>query len=61
MDDEAESAKQQPALRNLDEMSIKALHGYLDELEAEMARVRKVIAAKEQARIGANALFKKIL
>jgi uncharacterized small protein (DUF1192 family) len=40
-------------------MSVEALHGYIAELEAEIARVRENIAAKEKHRSGAEALFRK--
>jgi uncharacterized small protein (DUF1192 family) len=48
-----------PKPRDLEPMSIEALHGYIAELEAEIARVRQDIAAKERHRSGAEALFKK--
>jgi uncharacterized small protein (DUF1192 family) len=40
-------------------MSIEALHEYVGELEAEIARVRETIAAKEKARVGAETLFRR--
>jgi len=48
-----------PAPRDLEPMSVEALHGYIAELEAEIARVRENIAAKEKHRSGAEALFRK--
>ncbi|MDP6602569.1 MAG: DUF1192 family protein [Rhodospirillales bacterium] len=54
---EPQTAKPQP--KNLDVMSIEALGEYVDELEAEIARARAVIAAKREARSGADAVFKR--
>ena len=48
-----------PKLRDLDEMSIEALGEYIGELEAEIARVREAIAAKQKARVGADAFFRR--
>lgn len=56
--DDLEPRKQKPPPKNLDVMSIEALHEYIAELEAEIARVREAIASKEKARSGANAVFK---
>ncbi len=46
-------------IKNLDVMSIEALGEYIAELEAEIVRVREAIKAKESARDGAQAFFKK--
>ncbi|MBO6838742.1 MAG: DUF1192 domain-containing protein [Alphaproteobacteria bacterium] len=43
---------------DLDTMSIEALGEYIEELEAEIARVRDKIAAKKDARGAAESLFK---
>jgi uncharacterized small protein (DUF1192 family) len=48
-----------PAPRDLEPMSIEALHDYIAELEAEIERVRDDIAKKEKHRSGAEAFFKK--
>ena len=48
-----------PEKPKLEEMSIEALHEYIGDLEAEIARVREAIALKEDARGGAEAFFKK--
>ena len=47
-----------PEPKNLDVMSIEALNDYIGELKAEIARVSEVIATKEKARVGADAVFK---
>lgn len=57
--DDLEPQQKKPAPKNLDEMSIEALGEYIADLEAEIARVREVIAAKEDARSGAESVFKK--
>jgi uncharacterized small protein (DUF1192 family) len=44
--------------RNLDIMSIVALDELITELEAEITRIRQVIAAKKGARAGVNLVFK---
>ena len=56
---DVEPRKQQPKPKNLDELSIEALHEYIAELETEISRVREVITAKELARDGAESVFKK--
>jgi uncharacterized small protein (DUF1192 family) len=54
-----EPEQKKPEPKNLEEMSIEALEEYIAELEAEIARVREVIAGKEVARSGAEQFFKK--
>ena len=49
--------KSQPI--NLEVMSQEALREYLIELEKEIVRVRSMLAAKDNARVGAEALFRK--
>ncbi len=49
-------AKFQP--RNLAALSIEALADYIAELEADIARARETIAAKETARDSADSVFK---
>ena len=44
--------------KNLDVMSIEALHDYITDLEGEIDRVRRAIALKETARGAADAVFK---
>ncbi len=44
--------------RPLDDMSIDALHDYVGALEAEIARVRQEIAAKEGHRDAAASVFR---
>ena len=39
-------------------MSIEALNEYIGELEVEIARIRQAIAAKKEARAGADSVFK---
>ncbi|MGE0717615.1 MAG: DUF1192 domain-containing protein [Alphaproteobacteria bacterium] len=43
----------------LDPMSIEELHAYIGELEAEIARVRAAIAAKQGQRSAAEAFFRR--
>jgi uncharacterized small protein (DUF1192 family) len=53
--DDLEPRKSKPPPRNLEIMGV----AYIAELEAEIARVRGVIAAKTTHRAGAEGLFKK--
>ena len=55
---ELEPREKTPEPKKLDEMSIEALKDYVAELEGEIARARDAIAVKEQARAGADAVFK---
>ena len=57
--DDLEPQKQKPALKNLEEMSIEALGEYIDELEAEIARVGEAIKSKKSALTDADHFFKK--
>lgn len=57
--DDLEPQKKKPALKNLEELSIEALHEYIEEMETEINRVRDAIKTKEAAREGAEAFFKK--
>ncbi len=57
--DDLEPQKKQPPKKDLDVMSIEALGEYIEELEAEIERVRGAIKLKEAARQGAEAFFKK--
>ncbi len=56
--EDLEPQREKPKPKNLDVMSIEALGEYIAELEAEIARAREVIAAKERAREGADAVFR---
>ena len=56
--DDLEPQQQKPAPKNLDEMSIEALGEYIDDLEAEIARVRGVIKIKQGAQSDADQFFK---
>ena len=44
--------------KNLETMSIQALGEYIEELEAEIARVCETITLKEVAKDGAESVFK---
>ena len=57
--DDLEPQKQKPAPKKLEEMSIEALGEYIDELEAEIARVRETIKGKKSALTDADHFFKK--
>lgn len=57
--DDLEPKKQPKPKKNLEELSIEALHDYIAELEEEIARTRDSIKSKEAARLGAEAFFKK--
>ncbi|MEQ8503985.1 MAG: DUF1192 domain-containing protein [Rhodospirillales bacterium] len=56
--DDLEPNKKKPELKNLDVLSIEALHDYIGELEAEIARVRGAIKGKQAARQDADSFFK---
>ncbi len=58
LDDEG-PGKEKPRPKNLEDLSIEALNEYIGELEAEIARVRADIAAKEGALRAAESVFKK--
>jgi len=57
--EDLEPKKRKPAPKNLDELSIEALHDYIAELEAEIERVRQSISEKEKARVGAEGIFRR--
>lgn len=44
--------------KNLEEMSIEALQGYIRDLEREIARAREAINGKQDAKSAADAYFK---
>ena len=56
--DEPEANKKKPEPKNLEVMSIEKLGEYIEELEAEIARVRETIALKQDAKQGAESFFK---
>ena len=56
--EDLEPRNQKPPPKDLEIMSVEALHEYIGELEEEIARVREAIAAKEKARLGAESVFK---
>jgi hypothetical protein len=55
-DDEADKLLPKPA--RLEDLSMEALHAYLDALRAEIARVNEFMAERGRARNGAEELFK---
>ncbi|MEX2614822.1 MAG: DUF1192 domain-containing protein [Alphaproteobacteria bacterium] len=55
---ELEPQTARPKPRDLDVMSIAALHDYIAELEAEIARTRAAIEAKQSWRGTAESFFK---
>lgn len=57
--DDLEPEKKKRLLKNLEIMSIEALGEYIGELEAEIARVREAITAKQSAQVQADRFFKK--
>ncbi|MEO5338414.1 MAG: DUF1192 domain-containing protein [Magnetospirillum sp. WYHS-4] len=57
--DDLEPRNRKPPLKNLEEMSIQALKDYIADLEAEIDRARRTIAAKEAARSGADSFFRR--
>ena len=56
--EEFNSEKKKPVQKNLEEMSIESLGEYITELEAEIYRVREVIALKNIAQKNAKGFFK---
>ena len=57
--DDLEPRKANPVKRNLEEMSIADLNEYIQEMKEEIVRVQKAIEKKENARSGAESVFKK--
>ncbi len=57
--DDLDPKKKKPEPKNLEIMSIKALGEYIGELEAEIARVREAITAKQSAQSQADQFFRK--
>ena len=56
--EDLEPRRKAPAPRELDSLSIGELKDYIAELEAEIARVKVKIAAKQAHLSGAGSLFK---
>lgn len=57
--DELEPRAKPAERRNLEPLSIEDLAGYIEDLEAEILRVRAAIEAKKSLRSGAESLFRK--
>jgi uncharacterized small protein (DUF1192 family) len=57
--EDLEPRKQKTPPKNLEEMSIEALKGYIHELETEIQRVERAIALKDKAKLGAESVFKR--
>ena len=58
MEDELEPQTKRPVLRDLELMSIDALHEYIVELNAEIDRARQAITVKEAAKGAAESVFR---
>lgn len=56
--DDLEPKKKKPEKKDLEVLSIEALHEYIAELEAEIARAREAIGHKQGARSTAESVFK---
>jgi len=56
--DDLEPITVQAEIKNLEIMSIEALHEYIEELRIEIGRVEEAIKAKESARQNADTFFK---
>lgn len=54
-----EPRTRKPKPKDLEVMSIEALGEYIEEMEAEIERVRAAIAAKQDWRSNADSFFKK--
>ncbi len=57
--DDLEPEKKKRSPKNLEIMSIEALGEHIGELEAEIARAREAITAKQSAHTQADRFFKK--
>ncbi len=57
-EDDLAPRAEKPGPKKLGLMSIEALHEYIAELEAEIARAGEMIAEKEAARASAEAVFR---
>jgi len=56
--DDLQPPVRKPGLKDLEVMSIEALHDYIAELEVEISRARAMIESKHSARDGAEKFFK---
>jgi len=56
--DELEPPVRKQGLKDLEVMSIEALHEYIAELDVEISRARSMIESKHGARDGAEQFFK---
>ncbi len=57
--DDLEPVEKKPDQKDLEIMSIEALHEYIAEMEGEIERARAAIALKKDARSGAESFFRK--
>lgn len=57
--EDLEPRSKKPVLKDLAKMSVTDLEEYIATLEAEIARAREAIAAKQSHRSAAEAFFKK--
>ena len=57
--EDLEARRKKPAAKDLNPLSIDDLEGYIEELQAEIARARTMITAKKAVRQGAEAFFKR--
>ena len=57
--EDLEPRKQPPKPRDLSSWSVDELNAYIGNLQAEIARAKETIAAKQAHRSGADAFFKK--
>ena len=58
MDEELEPQTKRKVLKDLELMSIDALHEYIVELNAEIDRTRQAITVKEAAKGAAESVFR---
>ncbi len=58
MDDDLDPIVKRQEQKNLNVMSIKALHEYVSGLEIEIERAREAIAVKERAHSDAESVFR---
>ena len=56
--DDLEPITVQPDKKNLEIMSIEALHEYIEDLRVEIARAEEMIGSKEAARASADTFFR---
>ena len=57
--DHLEPRKAKPKPRDLEQMSVDELEGYIGDMKAEIARAQAVIDRKRDHRSGAESIFKK--